>query len=116
MIERGHISTTISRSCVAMSFVAGTSCNSAMKLPPAARIEVARRLVEHEDRRLAREHTGQTRPAFLTLAEVVRRTPFVAAQPHLRERPLHRGATTSFGRPSCAGPNATSSSTVAQKS
>ncbi len=59
-----------------------------LEFPPPARVEVARRFVQNEYRRLARQHARQTNAALLAMAQMMRGAPAKTGQPDLRQRLL----------------------------
>ena len=82
---RGHTSSTSSRSWVAISLVQLNPRMSWMNLPAGPRVEIRGRLVENEDRRLAREHAGQASTFSLAKAQVMRRSIGERGQLHPRQ-------------------------------
>ena len=81
------------------------------------RVEVRRRLVEHEDVGPHRQHGGQGDPPALAEAEVVRRAVGGVGHADGVERlGRARAASSAPRRPRLAGPNATSSRTVGMNS
>ena len=87
------------------------------ELAARGRVEVGRRLVEHQDLRLHGEHRGDGDPAALAEGEVVRRAVGVLRHPDRLERLRAPGARARrrAGRGS-SGPKATSSRTVPMNS
>ena len=63
------------------------------ELAPAPRVEVARRLVQHQDARLARQHPGEAGAAFLPVTQMMRGAVAETRQARLRQGLLHVNAT-----------------------
>ncbi len=88
-IARGHSSTASSKSCVAISFVAGISRSNALnsRRPRGSRSLVGSSKIEN--RRFARQHARQADAPFFAVAQMMRRAVAKTGQPRLRERFLH---------------------------
>ena len=116
--ERGHSSAAYGRSWVTISTVTSRPTQDLGEFAAAGRVEVGRRLVEHQDLRVHRQHRRHRDPAALPEATggaaAGRRA---SAMPTAVERARRPARSSSAPRrPRLAGPNATSSRTVGMNS
>ena len=114
---RSHSRAANGRSWVTTSIVRSIGVEHLEQLAPRARVEVRRRLVEHEQPRVHREHGRDRHAPPLAERELVRRAVRHVLHPHGRQRVRHaRAAPRSRARPRLSGPKATSSPTVGMNS
>jgi len=99
-----------------MSLVAAMLRSRALNSRPAPRVEVAGRLVQDQQARLAGENARQAGAALLAVAQMMRGAVAGSREAYLRQGLVHPRLHLGVGRPSCCGPNATSSATLGQKS
>ena len=97
-------------------FGAGQGLQQGFEFAPATRVEVAGRFIQHEHRRFAGEHARQADAAFLAVAEPVRFALLKPRSPTRLRQWSTRARRLPPSRPSCRGPKATSSKTVAEMS
>ena len=86
------------------------------QLAARARVEIRGGLVEHEQRRLHREHGRDRDAASLAERELVRRAVADVAHAHGTRAAATRRSTSARSRPMLSGPKATSSRTVGMNS
>ena len=103
------------RSCVTSSIVRSSRVERLQQLAARARVQARRRLVEHEQPRVHRQHGRDRHAAALAERELVRRAVGDVLHPHGRQRAT-RPVASRRRTPRFSGPNATSSRTVGMNS